>query len=81
VVHGYRVIYEEGPTSWGAYAPDLPGLGVAADTRVEAERLITEAIPLHIQALTRDREERPWLYTPENLSPELRVFFARIDAA
>jgi predicted RNase H-like HicB family nuclease len=24
----YLVIYEKSTTSWGAYAPDLPGLGV-----------------------------------------------------
>jgi predicted RNase H-like HicB family nuclease len=80
-VYGYCVVYEEGPTSWGAYAPDLPGLGAAADTREEVERLITEAIPLHLDALRRDREVRPWLYKPEDLSPELRAIFARIDAA
>ena len=25
----YLVIYEKSDTGWGAYAPDLPGLGVA----------------------------------------------------
>jgi predicted RNase H-like HicB family nuclease len=79
--HGYPVVYEEGPTSWGAYVPDLPGLGAAADSRQEVEILISEAIPLHVEAMRRDREERPWLYTPEKLSPELRAVFARIDAA
>ncbi len=80
-VHGYDVVYEEGPTSWGAYAPDLPGLGAAGDTRAEVERLMSEAIPLHLEALREDRAARPWLYTPEKLSPELRAVFARIDAA
>jgi predicted RNase H-like HicB family nuclease len=79
--HGYDVVYEEGPTSWGAYVPDLPGLGAAADTRQEVEVLIGEAIPLHLESMRRDRQERPWLYTPEKLSPELRAVFARIDAA
>ena len=61
-VHGYRVVYEQTPTSWGAYAPDLPGLGAAADTREEVEHLIAEAIPLYLDALREDREARPWLY-------------------
>ena len=26
----YLVIYEKSAEGWGAYAPDLPGLGVAA---------------------------------------------------
>ena len=73
--------YEEGPPSWGAYAPDLLGLGAAADSRAEVEVLIAEVIPLHLASLCEDRAARPWLYTPDQLSPELRAVFARIDAA
>ena len=80
-LHGYQVIYERTPTGWSAYAPDLPGLGGGAESREEMERLMSEAIPMHLEALKRDRAERPWLYTPEQLSPELRAVFARIDAA
>ena len=39
----YLVIYEKSETGWGAYAPDLPGLGVAAKTQHEAKELIREA--------------------------------------
>jgi predicted RNase H-like HicB family nuclease len=80
-LHGYHVIYERTPNGWSAYAPDLPGLGGGAESREEMERLMDEAIPMHLEALRRDRAERPWLYAPENLSPELRAVFARIDAA
>jgi len=48
---GYAVIIEEGETSYGADAPELPGLGVAGDSVEEVERLIREAIPLHIESL------------------------------
>ena len=48
---GYAVIIEQGGTSYGAYAPELPGLGVAGDSIEEVERLIREAIPLHIESL------------------------------
>lgn len=34
--------------------PALPGLGVAADTRVEVEQLIREAIPCHLDGLAAD---------------------------
>ncbi len=50
----WTVVYEHGPTSWGAYVPALPGLGVAGDTRAEVEHLIREAIPFHLQGLDED---------------------------
>lgn len=55
----YLVIYEHGPTSWGAYCPDLPGLGVAAGSRQEAEKLISEGIELHIESLREHGERVP----------------------
>jgi predicted RNase H-like HicB family nuclease len=33
----YLVIYEKSSTGWGAYVPDLPGLGVVAKTLDEAK--------------------------------------------
>lgn len=69
-VQGYRVVYEHGPTSWGAYAPELPGLGAAAESREEVEQLIREAIPLYLETLEEDRQQRPWLYSePESDMP------------
>lgn len=50
----YTVIYEKGPTSWGAYVPDLPGIITVGDSRDEVERLIQEAIEFHLEGL---REE------------------------
>lgn len=50
----YTVIYEQGPNSWGAYVPDLPGVIAIGETREDAERLIVEAIEFHIAGL---REE------------------------
>jgi predicted RNase H-like HicB family nuclease len=55
----YAVIYEHGPTSWGAYCPDLPGLGVVGDTREEVERLIREGIALHLESLREHDEPVP----------------------
>lgn len=50
----YTVIFENGPTSWGAYVPDLPGVIAAGRSRDEVEVLIREAIELHLQGM---REE------------------------
>jgi predicted RNase H-like HicB family nuclease len=51
-MYEYTVIYERGKDGgWGAYAPDLPGLGVIADTREEVETLIREGIKIHIEEL------------------------------
>jgi predicted RNase H-like HicB family nuclease len=50
----WTVIIERGPTSWGAYVPALPGLGVAGETRAEVEQLIREAIPFHLEGLAAE---------------------------
>jgi predicted RNase H-like HicB family nuclease len=51
----YTVIYEQAKDGgWGAYVPDLPGLGVVGDTREEAHQLIVEGIALHIAGLIED---------------------------
>jgi predicted RNase H-like HicB family nuclease len=48
----YLVIIEQGKDGgWGAYAPDLPGLGVAAETREEVAGLIREGIQVYIEEL------------------------------
>jgi predicted RNase H-like HicB family nuclease len=44
----YLVVIEKGPTSFGAYIPDLPGCVAVAKTRREVKRLIREAIQLHV---------------------------------
>ncbi len=55
----YLVVLEQGPTSFGAYVPDLPGCVAAADTRDEALRLIREAIELHIEDLRQSGQPAP----------------------
>ena len=47
----YTVIYEKGPTSWGASVPDLPGCIAVGSSRREVEHLIREAIAAHLAAL------------------------------
>ncbi len=55
----YVVVYEQTPTGWSAYVPDLPGCVAAGETREETERLIREAIHLHVAALREDQEPVP----------------------
>lgn len=47
----FAVVFEKTGTGWSAYAPDLPGLGVAGDTVEETRQLLREAIELHIDDL------------------------------
>jgi predicted RNase H-like HicB family nuclease len=47
----YAVVIERGPTSFGAYVPDLPGCIAVGQTKAEVETLIAEAISLHIESL------------------------------
>jgi len=52
----YLVIIEKGPSSFGAYVPDLPGCVAVGDTTDEVKELIREAIDLHIEDM-RNRGE------------------------
>ena len=55
----YAVVLEKGPTSYGAYVPDLPGCVVVGKSRSQAIRLIREAMVLHLQSLKENGDEIP----------------------
>ncbi len=55
----YLVVIEHKGGSWGAYCPDLPGVGVAGDTREEVEQLIRDAISLHLEGLRQSGDPVP----------------------
>jgi predicted RNase H-like HicB family nuclease len=55
----YLVVIENEGESWGAYCPDLPGLGAAGHSRQEVERLIREAIVFHLDGLRAAGEPIP----------------------
>ncbi|MGC9449923.1 MAG: type II toxin-antitoxin system HicB family antitoxin [Oceanipulchritudo sp.] len=44
----HTIVIEEGSESFGAYVEELPGCVAVAKTREEVERLIQEAIEMHI---------------------------------
>ena len=55
----YTVIYEKSATGYGAYVPDLPGLGVVGKTLDDTEKLIREGIEAHIQVMREHGEVVP----------------------
>ena len=55
----YAIVLEKGPTSWGAYVPDLPGCIAAGKSRLEVKKLIREAIDFHLEGLKESGEQIP----------------------
>jgi predicted RNase H-like HicB family nuclease len=53
------VVIEGEDDSYSAYVPDLPGCVAAGDSPEEVERLIREAIPLHVESLRAHGEPVP----------------------
>jgi len=52
----YAVVIEQGPTSFGAYVPDLPGCVAVGESREEVVQLIQEAMELHLHSLREQGE-------------------------
>jgi predicted RNase H-like HicB family nuclease len=67
----YAVVFEKGPTSYGAYVPDLPGCVAVGDTLEEVELLIQEAIQFHIEGMREDGDTIP---APTSTVKEIEVF-------
>jgi len=63
----YLVIVEKGPTSFGAYVPDLPGCIAVGETLEEVLASIHEAIEFHLEGLKEDGQPIP----PPSSSGEL----------
>ena len=66
----YTVVYEKSSNGFGAYSPDLPGLGVVGETLEETKKLIREGIEAHIQALHEFGEAIP---EPTSYAEEIEV--------
>ena len=50
----YTFIIEKGPSSYGAYAPDLPGCIAAAESKEEVSKLIAEAVEIYVEEMRKD---------------------------
>jgi len=66
----YMVVLEQGPTSYGAYVPDLPGCVAVGESQQEALQLIQEAIYLHLEDL---KEEGQLIPAPHSSSTFVEV--------
>ena len=55
----YAILIERSDTGYGAYAPDVPGVGVTGKSPEEVRRLLHEAITLHLEGLAADGEPAP----------------------
>jgi predicted RNase H-like HicB family nuclease len=55
----YAVIIEGSGSTFSAYVPDLPGCVAAGSSLEEVERLIRDAIRLHIKSLEEHGEPVP----------------------
>ena len=70
----YLAVIEKGPTSFGAYVPDLPGCVAVAKTYRKVKVLIREAIQLHVEdmrargyPIPKPTASRSWSYNRDEL--------------
>jgi len=69
---GHTIVYDhDDGGNWGAYVEDLPVCFTVADTREECGEQIRAAIAVYLDALARDKQERPWLY--QDQTPAARI--------
>lgn len=64
------LVVEKGPSSYGAYVPDLSGCVAAGESREEVLSLIREAIALHLEGLKKQGQPIP---APASTSDHVEV--------
>lgn len=69
----YMVVIEKGPSSYGAFVPDLPGCIAAGETEEEVLALIEEAIQFHLEDMKAGGLQIP--------SPASRSAFVEVTPA
>ena len=55
----YAIVIERAEKNYSAYVPDLPGCVATGDTVGEVEKLLREAIALHIEGMRKDGDAVP----------------------
>ena len=68
----YAIVVEDAGSNLAAYVPDLPGCVATGETAEEVERLIREAIAIHLEGLAEDGLPIP--------PPSSRVDYVEVDA-
>ena len=66
----YLVIIEQTETGYSAFSPDLPGCVATGDTKVEAEKNMSDAIAFHVEGMHKEGLEIP---QPRSFSTYLEV--------
>jgi predicted RNase H-like HicB family nuclease len=66
----YAVIFERSSNGYGAYVPDLPGCVAVGDTLEETQKLIREAIDLHLKGMREDGETAP---EPSSFAENIKI--------
>jgi predicted RNase H-like HicB family nuclease len=54
IMKRYGIVIEKGASNYAAYVPDLPGCIATGATVEETERLLREAIEMHLQGMKED---------------------------
>ena len=68
----YAIVIEKAESNFAAYVPDLPGCVATGATVQETERLVREAIELHVEGMREDGESVP--------EPSVQVEYVEVDA-
>jgi len=55
----YAILIERSDTGYGAYAPDLPGLGVTGASIEEVRALISRGVAIYVEELRAHGEPVP----------------------
>jgi predicted RNase H-like HicB family nuclease len=55
----YAIVIEKAGSNYSAYVPDLPGCIATGVTVADAEKLIREAVELHLSGLREDGQPIP----------------------
>lgn len=68
----YAIVIEKGESNFAAYVPDLPGCVATGSAVEETERLIREALELHVEGMSEDGVPIP--------EPSVQVESVEVDA-
>lgn len=68
----YAIVIEDAGTNLAAFVPDLPGCVATGNSVAEVERMIREAIEIHLEGMVEDG-----LPIPE---PSVRVEYVEVNA-
>ena len=69
----YAIVIEQTLNGYSAYVPDLPGCVAAADSQEDTERLIRDAVALHLESLRASGDPIP--------EPQTSVRLVEVPAA